>query len=131
MALRAGWSRIGPLFAALWLAVTCMLAWIGIARYHEDSMNVRVVDADTTLARRALTVSPLDYEPITSDTTVAPHLVIVGTGGFVRSLALHAIRTGVYANGKRLAVTIVGPNVSRVVEALELIQHENHSGSDG
>jgi hypothetical protein len=79
-------------------------------RSHTDtnSINLHFVDVfDPEALDLLLYGLPLDHEGITAQDPRAPHLVILGFGRMGRALALRAAQLGVFANGKRLRISVL------------------------
>jgi voltage-gated potassium channel Kch len=70
-------------------------------------VNVRGLDIFSLAARQALLSNPLDYDRITRESETVVHLVIVGFGTLGQHVALQAVRSGHFANQKKLKVTIL------------------------
>jgi hypothetical protein len=77
--------------------------------FHEagSGFSVRASNIFESSARLLLEGHPLDREFIASDDPRVVHLVIIGFGKMGQAVALQAAKTGHYANGKRLRLTIV------------------------
>jgi hypothetical protein len=79
-------------------------------RLTEDAnqrLNLSFFNFYQDSARLLLEEHSLDREPITPEDPRALHLIIVGFGRMGQSLALQAARTGHYANGRMLRLSVV------------------------
>lgn len=79
-------------------------------RAHSDtgSMKLHFVDAfDPEALDLLLYGLPLDHEGIGPRDSRAAHLVILGFGRMGRALAMRAAQLGVFANGKRLRISVL------------------------
>ena len=73
----------------------------------EDPFEVRVFNVFENSARLLLKEYPLDREGITPKDPRAVHLVVVGFGHMGESVALQAAKTGHYANGRKMRITVI------------------------
>jgi hypothetical protein len=79
-------------------------------RAHSDTGSIKLhfVDAfDPEALDLILYGLPLDHGGIEPEDTRAAHLVILGFGRMGRALALRAAQLGVFANGKRLRISVL------------------------
>jgi len=80
-------------------------------------VNFQDLHIQDTAARQALRASPLDFQHIGPHDETLVHLIVIGFGQMGQSLALHAARSGHFANsvtkGRRLRLTVVDRDVER------------------
>jgi hypothetical protein len=76
-------------------------------REKENGRVVRFFDVYDSEARRVLVELPLDGSGISKEDKASVQVVILGLGRMGRSLALRAARTGHFANGKKLRISVL------------------------
>jgi hypothetical protein len=83
-----------------------------LLRQHEDftradtPYELRLTNSYEQSARQLLEEHPLDGEGVSPDCNTEVHLVVIGFGAMGQSLALQAAKTGHYANGIPVRMTI-------------------------
>ena len=72
-----------------------------------DRFEVKVFNVHEATVRRLFAERPLDHRRIRADDPRTPHLICVGLGKTGEALVVQAARTGHFANGRKLRVTVV------------------------
>lgn len=79
----------------------------------KDKFEVSVFNVYENAARLLLNEHPLDREGLPADDPRSVHLVVVGFGKMGQTVALQAGKTGQYANGKEVRLTVVDRDATR------------------
>lgn len=72
-----------------------------------STFEVKVFNVYDSSVRLLFARHPLDGAGIAPGAATTVHLVLIGCGRMGESVVLHAVRTGHFANGKKLKVTII------------------------
>lgn len=89
------------------LRLATLLEQHRILAESEDRFVASIFNTYHTSARALLREHPLDCERIAPNDPRHVHLVIVGFGQMGESLALQAAKIGCFANGRKIAITVI------------------------
>ncbi len=80
---------------------------------HRDRLEVNLFNDFENAARSLWMQHPLDWMPIAQADATVVRLVIIGFGQMGEAIALQAARTGHYANGRKIRLTIIDREAAR------------------
>lgn len=78
---------------------------------REDRFEASVFNADSNAARLLMMEHPPDRVRIGPDSELQVHLVVAGFGPMGQSLLLAAAKVGHFANGRKMAVTVIAADL--------------------
>lgn len=78
-----------------------------VFRETGDCLDVSLFNSYEVAARVLLRDRPLDYSPIRADDPRHVHLIVFGLGQMGESVVVQAAKVCHFANGKRLAITVI------------------------